>query len=552
MSEAKGTRQSRAANDVQPEKPRAAPWGISSKIQDTIAISTLIDQGPPARYQLVTKKQSLDKDQFRRWTFGERDPSKINKTILMVGETGSGKSSLINAMVNYVLGVEWKDKVWFEIIEDEKRSQTESQTTAITVYEVFGCEGLRVPYSLTIIDTPGYGDTRGIQEDKLIAEKLLELFRSTDGIHEFDAVCLVVKASENRLSERQKYIFDAVLSLFGKDMVKNIVALITHSDGGEPTNALNALEVAKVPGAKNEKNQPVHFLFNNRKLKANCETEKQANIEESIMNTAWKTSQNGMEEFTEFLGRITPQNVKMSERVLRERKQLEACVSNLQGKIEMIDLKQNEIKQTQEALEKHKIDMDKNKDFSYTVEESYKEKVPIESSWWHLTQRATICDVCEENCHYPDCWWVNDISWCSVMKESKCTVCTGKCPSSKHVKENKIYVGKTKNVTTTYENLKIKYEINEKAAGEKGNVLTRLHMELEQVTLQKVKLVEESYQCVIKLEEIALKAISLSAAVHLDFLIDKMKETGNTEKVQKLEEMKKRPKEEHTCEHPHI
>ncbi|KAM9401189.1 uncharacterized protein ACWYII_030832 [Salvelinus alpinus] len=250
---------------------------IPSKIENIKSKSICIQAGPPARYHLVTKKQSLDKgDQLRKWTFGERDPTKFNKTILIVGETGTGKSTLINAMVNYILGVENKNQVCFEIVEEEKRSQTESQTTAVTVYEVFGYEGLRVPYSLTIIDTPGYGDTRGIQEDKLIAEKLYQLFRSSDGIHQIDVVGFVVKATDNRLSDRQKYIFDAVLSLFGKDMEKNIVALITHSDGGEPTSALKSLEVAKVPGARDEKNQPVYFLFNNRQRNACCVTEKQA------------------------------------------------------------------------------------------------------------------------------------------------------------------------------------------------------------------------------------------------------------------------------------
>uniref|UniRef100_A0A4W5NEU5 Si:ch211-285c6.1 n=1 Tax=Hucho hucho TaxID=62062 RepID=A0A4W5NEU5_9TELE len=527
----------------------------SSKIQDIISQSNkksiLINQGPPERYQLVTNKQRLDQDnKLRRCTFGERDPTKVNKTVLIVGETGSGKSTLINVMINYVLGVEWEDKVWLEIVEEDKTkedkiSQTESQTKGVTVYEVFGYEGLRVPYSLTIIDTPGYGDTRGIQEDKLIAEKLRELFRSENGIHQIDAVGLVVKSSTNRLTVEQKYIFDAVLSLFGKDMEKNIVALITHSDGLVPTDALQALEDAlEVSCAKDDSNQSIYFLFNNSQIKSLTSAKAtQAKKEERILKNLWVISAEGMEEFTEFLGRITPQNVKMTEGVLRERKQLEACVGNLQERIEMIDLKQNEIKQTQEALEKHKKEMDENKDFTYPGEEPYKEKVPIESSWWHLSKQATTCSVCKENCHYPGCWWVNKLSSCSVMENEHCTVCTGKCPVDKHVKGNQRYVIKRRPVLKTYEDLKNKYEINEKAAGEKGTLIGRLTSELEQFTLLKAKLVEESYQCVIKLEEKALKTISLSTAQHLDFLIEKMKETGFTEKVHKLEEMKKSAEE---------
>ncbi|XP_045073632.1 uncharacterized protein LOC123486382 isoform X1 [Coregonus clupeaformis] len=515
----------------------------SSKMQDIISKSILIDQGPPERYELVTKKQSLDQDdKLRRWTFGERDPTKVNRTILMVGETGTGKSTLINAMVNYVLGVNQEEKVWFEIVEEEKeeekRSQTETQTTGVTVYDIFGFEDGRVPYSLTIIDTPGYGGTRGIQVDQLISEKLLELFRSECGVHLIDAVCLVMKASANILTFEQKYIFDAVLSLFGKDVKKTIVALITHSDGLEPTNALQALKYSQVPCAKDDSDQYLYFLFNNSQRKSVTSAKAtRAKKEELILKTLWDRSEEGMKDFTEFLGGKIPQNVKMIEGVLRVRKQLEACVSNVRNRIHMIDLKQDEIKQTERALENHKKYMEESKDFSYEVEEKYKGKDPTKQGG------ATTCTVCEENCHYPGCWWVKDLSWCHKMKNYHCTVCTGKCHYTKHVKENTMYVLKTRKVTRTYEDLKKKYEINEKAAEEKVHVISRLQSELEQFTLQKAKLVEESYQCVMNLEEKALKAVSLSTAQHLDFLIDKMKETGYTEKVQKLEEMKKRAEE---------
>lgn len=51
---------------------------------------------------------------------------------------------------------------------------SETKTTNITVYEVFVEEN---PICLTIIDTPGYGYTRGMEFDLLIAENLNKLFR---------------------------------------------------------------------------------------------------------------------------------------------------------------------------------------------------------------------------------------------------------------------------------------------------------------------------------------------------------------------------------------
>ncbi|KAK2887855.1 hypothetical protein Q8A73_019303 [Channa argus] len=150
------------------------------------------------------------------------------------------------------MGVKFEDNIWFEIVESERRSQSESQTSDVVVYEIFGFDDKTVPFSLTIIDTPGYGDTRGIDLDVIVSQRLFDLFRSENGVHEVDAVGLVMKASENRVSDRLRYIFDSVMSLFGKDLEKNIVALITHSDGATPINVLKALDASKKrPGEEN-------------------------------------------------------------------------------------------------------------------------------------------------------------------------------------------------------------------------------------------------------------------------------------------------------------
>ncbi|XP_049460391.1 uncharacterized protein LOC125906049 isoform X5 [Epinephelus fuscoguttatus] len=578
---------------------------VSSKY-DHITCKVLIRPGSPNVYRLKPKKENIGT--LTRKTLSEKDPSKLNKTILLVGETGAGKSTLINTLVNYTMGVKWEDDVWFQIVEDEKKSQSESQTSDVTdfegeeksqcesqttdviVYEIFGFEGQTLPYSLTIIDTPGYGDTRGTEHDVIVSERLLDLFRSDDGVHEIDAVGLVMKASENRLSDRLRYIFDSVVSLFGKNMEKNIVALITHSNGVTPENVFKGLEAANIKCARDEENEPVHFVFDN------CQSTQKTKKNNVALKNAWSLSEDQMGQFTDFLQNTSSNDLTTTVEVLNRRTRLTACIHNLQERIEFIELKQSEIQQTQEALKKYEQEMKNNKEFTVEVEEVYKVKEPV-SEWRVLAfglnyGGAVCCTVCKENCHYP-CTLAWSPEHCKVMKKKctvckgkcfawpwahekiiYCTVCTGKCPASVHVKDKQCtvcedkccvsehekgkqcpvckgekkesdhvktmwkYVSKTRKVQRTIQDMKEKYEKSKAGCEESTSLLETLQKNIEELEKEKDQWLEEAFQHVVTLEQLALNVKSLSTFVHLDFLIEKMKEKGDTEKVTRLEKMK--------------
>ncbi|CAJ1069922.1 uncharacterized protein LOC117808790 [Xyrichtys novacula] len=516
----------------------------SSSKFNHITNKVLIRPGSPAVYRLIPTTKNVQS--LTKKTLGQKDASKSNKTILLVGETGTGKSTLINALVNYAMGVKWADNIWFEIVEEKKNqsrleeeeNQSESQTTDVTVYEIFGFEDQTLPYSLTIIDTPGYGDTRGIEKDNIVGQKLLELFRTEGGVHKINVVGLVLKASVNRLDDRQSYTLNSVLSLFDKKMEDSVVALITHSNGRRPKNVLTALEAAKVKCAKDDKNQPVYFLFEN------CQTEDREEDPDGL-ERADELTVREMRKLTDFLERSKPKRVQGTVDVLNERDTLKTCIKNLRERVEFIEDKLKGIKEKEEALEKHKGEIEKNKDFKIPTTEVYKDKEYYEgkrtwTSLWIGKKGSLCCTKCEENCHY-DC----ETAWAKVLCKfidfsDHCTICRGKCHESHHVREQWRYVTKTRTVHKTCKEMEEMYKAGKAGHAEAKSLLEMLKNDIRELERDKNRWLEEAFKHIVELERIALNADSLDVHEHLDFLIKRMEEKRETQKIQKLTEMKSR------------
>ncbi|KAM3610164.1 uncharacterized protein V6R79_026312 [Siganus canaliculatus] len=524
---------------------------LSSKYADIISASDLLSSGTPVVYQLKPKIKNIGT--LSRITIGEKTPGRTNKTILLVGETGSGKSTMINALVNYAMGVKWEDEIWFEIVKEGQRIQAYSQTSDVVVYEIFGFEGEAVNFSLTIIDTPGYGDMRGKTHDAKVRQRLLDLFRSRDGVHEVDAVGLVLKATQNRPTVRLKYIFDSVMSLFGKDIEKNIVAIMTHSDGLPPENAMKALLTAKIKCAKNEKNMPVNFLFNNHQRDPRDEDT------ETALENAWRLTTKGMQRFSKFLEEIQPQKLKTTIEVLNSRIQLTAAIHNLQERIKSADETQRAIRQTQSELERNRDSLERNKNFTVEVLEEYTDLEPYGNGWDFLHVRfdgVTRCQRCEQNCHYPGCATARNASLCEVLADGRCTRCPGRCSVSDHIKDTQKYVNKTRKVKKTLQEIQDSCLDRSKVVDSSGltqaeqkkknleeqvfnlsSVLADLEKKVETLEADKTKWIEEAYQHVLKLEETPLTMKTTSTQVDLGVLIETMKERNETVRIQVLEKM---------------
>ena len=109
---------------------------------------------------------------------------------------------------------------------------------------------------VNIIDTPGFGDTRGAKWDEMIFEMLSQLLHEIDSL---DYFMIVVKSTDNRLGEAAKFVYNQIQGLYATDISERVLGMFTFSDGNPP-NALAGIEASGITI------NPHHFLFNNSSM----------------------------------------------------------------------------------------------------------------------------------------------------------------------------------------------------------------------------------------------------------------------------------------------
>ncbi|XP_076864040.1 uncharacterized protein LOC143516372 [Brachyhypopomus gauderio] len=508
--------------------------------------SSVVEKGNPSVRVLKLQSRYSQNEGVNYCVFGQKVEAAKNKVILLLGATGAGKTTLINAMVNYILGVKWGENYRFRLINEvTHRSQAESQTSEVTSYELYNQPGFQVPYSLTIVDTPGFGDTRGIEHDKQITEQIKNFLCNPLGVQHIDAVCFVIQASLARLSATQKYIFDSILSIFGKDIAENIMIMVTFAHGAD-IPALEAIRAAEVPCQKKKNGLPTHFSFNNSALYAQNVTEDDSDDdsddEDNYSDTTkqnemtWGSNLRKMRAFFKALQDIESRDLKMTIQVLEERERLAKAMEALAPQIKAGLSKCAEIESKKCMLKNEHEKMKENENFEQEVEEVN----PIRTT---IKCFATNCNKCFLTCH-SSCFLPEEdtISTCAVFDdEGKCVMCPENCHYSIHLQEKAMWTYET---VTTKKTIKELMENFKKAQTEfmsTHEMLDKLEEDYKNIYSKLKDLVKLSFGCLKRLDEIALKPRSLSAKEYFDLLImteEDEKKPGFEERIVKLKQMK--------------
>jgi len=516
----------------------------------------------------LSKKPATRSSQADRYVFGRRNKAKVEcKTILLMGATGSGKTTLINSMVNYILGVEFEDPFRFVLIKEEGSTsspidQAESQTSKVTAYELQYQVGFRIPYSLIIVDTPGYGDTKGIERDREITDSIEQFFKDKKGIQvskylkykylyllnnymlilliiqELDSVGFTVQAPLARLTATQKYIFESILSIFGNDVKDNISFLVTFTDGRTPP-VLDAIKAANIANQLDTQGYPRHHRFNNSGFFSSNQDE-----EDILSATFWKMGIKSFDSFFSSLSSMLTRSLTLTTEVLAERKHINVTVEGLTHKVHKQLTKMEELRKTKQMISNHKDQIDANKDFKYTVTVSRGTKVDITDG-----KCTTNCSKCSMSCHFPCGLAITDDKRkCAAMgkDDGLCKTCPLKCKWDLHLNQNYHWIFQDVTESRTYTEILKKYEDAFQRKLSTEGVLHSLESELEQIKYDLKSDINTITVCLQRLDQIALRPDALFTAtdyIQLMILSEmKEKKPGFQERISSLDSLLERAK----------
>jgi hypothetical protein len=330
------------------------------------------------------------------------------------------------------------------------------------------------------------------------------------------------------LTLTQKYTFDAISSILGRDMARNIFIMITFADCHYPF----MMEEIKAHYVLPHEDW---FKFNNSAIFNGKNSDKHL-----FSEVFWDLGCESFDGFFSHLNTVKPTNLTLTKEVLQERKKLEVLLGGILPQINLVLRKINVLEKEESNLRQKQAEMNANKNYTYSLEVPDIKRVDLPHGVYSLT--CLRCNfTCQNNCAHGN----DDEFRAMVMRGDRysavCTVCPGNCSWKDHKSNPYKIEYSTKVETRTYTDLLRRYKIalSDKNAIEK--VIQSLNDDLRESIEDFYQVIRKVQKCVHRLDVIALKCNPLTEQYYVELLIESEKQEakrGWEDRIKFLEEAK--------------
>jgi GTPase SAR1 family protein len=451
---------------------------------------------------------------------GGSDHNTLN--ILLLGETGVGKSTFINALCNYLSfdsfesarDGELQPLIYSEFqfrgksITCGKRDDDEgasnrkpgsSCTQRCRAY-TFTQEGEN--QKIRLIDTPGIADTNGITSDEQNMKDILSCLSEYEVLH---AICILLKPNEVRLTPVLKYCIVQLLAHLHKDATSNIVFCFTNSspsmfEAGGTLNLLQHVLSESPQTAAIKLDEETMYYFDSEGFRyLACEKRglEFKTTQTNVFKSSWEHSSDEASRLIKHIASLEPHDVKstLSLNLVRD------IFAGIEGPLAMIaEALQHNLEQTKRntkeivrLLETHGSNAEIRK--ALIIEEEVVETVKLDNT--RTICKSMICKgrICHDPCEIHETllgigqavFWKGERQlFCQKFSlgSSACTVCG--CSRSSHIR-----VGvETRRAVRRRENEDIRKAIDEAGDGiQKASTALRLLEATERSYQEEMKVV---------------------------------------------------------------
>ena len=435
---------------------------ISKENESTIILKNILDGS-----NLYLKKEKIKRNMKGQkiksengldfYVYPQKELTEMEKkrssNIMVIGETGVGKSTWLHCFLNYLQGIqieennryllfdEGKLQKEYEIKTGKKKTKGCSVTDKPAIYNIEPTMLSENP--IRLIDTAGFGDVRP-GYDKQIIEDIQELF--TKEIETLNAICLIYKATETRAHDRAKQVLDKLFSLFGEEIKKNIVIVFTFVDDFDDFSAIQTLQDEDSPFIKilGNINDLAHFEFNNKAY-----TTKNKEGFAKIFNNNSKS----YGRLLKHVFSLPSISLESSKKVIKNRFDISNKIINICNELSDVINNITASLDNRKSLEEFKLRYETQKESPYkqiqvkktrpkVVEEKY---IDYLSSGWYVLYCTSCGKVCHHSCKGPKEGLHSSEYGCKTIGTLSCKCSNCDCHYSKHSFHN--YIERSRNKT---------------------------------------------------------------------------------------------------------